>query len=542
MDSTHSPSLSETDQPRLTERKRSSMTSVSTQPKIEVPVWFSVFIGNPYPTAPRFRHARFDAKISKDMFAFHNNNLISSTDRGQEIFNLRAIVSLSLTFTDEMLHCIKESCIIYNSRPTESLELHRLMSTIASHTECIKRKDEINWSIGSFTSDRPYVCSLAMPICSAEGKCHRIATERAQKYIEGITDGVILPQPLGSKITTQSIEEKSDQPFESRTQSSDSVRPNQNVELIMASPEFSPPDSPLKEGLHNIGTTVFVGRPSFQMQQLTTAVFPDITSKTSFTVSNFGAQCVPMRKLIMKFCRFVNGTWKYSEMNAALGLDSDAHTFELGVPICETKGICEQFARVSAREFLKLLAPSGLSLPFPEPAQSLVEKIAPEFLIWGSQENNDHPAHCNLSVNNLRLWYEMCYLNHGVKRESCEEPGQHEEENQVEVGTEKSENDDSMVWVFDLAYHSHPLDENEEIMEAKNLDPVIAEYRNKEIFQPLLTLDFWLLYEAIGSRGIIEDTQISEGEGDYDDGYECANEREFEGELGSEYDDDDEGG
>ncbi|KAH8426501.1 uncharacterized protein LDX57_004236 [Aspergillus melleus] len=565
MDSTHSSSLSQDNQSNLTESQHSSATSVSTQPKIKVSAWFSVFVGNPDPTAPRFKHAWFDARIPKEIFAFQRANIVVGndsvenisfvgTDRERQdirekISIFRAIISLSLTFTDEMFNCVHGGCIVCNSAPVESLvhrplcvtetgyhqlvdfqETYKLMSTIASHAESIMQTDQMDWSIGSFMDGRPYVCSLAMPVCTTTGECFRIATERAQGYIEGIIDGDILPRPLNTAKNGQITEEAKCGTHESTTHSNDNDIAKHDIDLAAKSSDLSLPDSPLKERFYNIGKTIFVGRPSLQVQHtppsgelsclVLSATFPRSAmpdrSKNQADaaidycrVSGYYEQDIlhhlvlrcavcpkpvaastmvhfpiafprthrgcledgPVRKLIMKLCRFVNGTWNYPETNAALGFGSDAHIFELVVPICEMKSICEKVARISAREFLRLLTPSGNPLPFPgldpdtnltavhamfrsfseeepEPAECLVEKIAPECLIPEDEsEHKDNPNNRTLSVGSLRLWFENCHMNQEVMRESFGEKVQ-KEEDQVQVEVEKFETDASVVWVF----------------------------------------------------------------------------------------------
>ncbi|KAI9041372.1 uncharacterized protein KD926_006948 [Aspergillus affinis] len=622
MDSTHSSSLSPDNPSNLTESQHSSATSVSTQPKIEVSVWFSVFIGNPDSTGPRFEHARFDGKIPKKLFVFQRSFV--GTDREGQDFReqlsiLHAIVSLSLTFADEMFDCVQEGCIVCKSGPVSALihrplcvtetgyhqlfdfqETYRLMSTIASHTESIKQTGQISWSIGSFMSDRPYVCSLALPVCTTDGECFRIATERAQDYIEGIIDGDVLPQPFNCAKIDKITEAEKRGAHGPSTHSSNNAIAEHDNDFQLNSADLSVPDSPLKEGLYNIGTTMFVGTPSLQVKHalpqgelsclvLSTtfprSVMPERSKNQADAaidycrVSGYYEQDIlhhldlrcavcpnpvaastlvhfpiafprthggcledgSVRKLIMELCRFVNGTWNYPEMNAALGFGNDAHIFELVVPICETKSICEKVARISAREFLRLLTPSGTSLPFPglepdtnlaavhamfrsfseeepEPAECLVEKIAPECLISEDEpERKDSPKDSTLSVSSLRLWFENCHMDQEVSRESLSEKAQ-KEEDQDQVEVEKPETDDSVVWVFDLVDPSHPFDENEGNPEAKITDPVIEDYQTKEMFQTLLTWDFWLLYEAITSQATFDGTDFSENK-EAKDGY-----------------------
>ncbi|KAK1144857.1 hypothetical protein N8T08_004870 [Aspergillus melleus] len=188
----------------------------------------------------------------------------------------------------------------------------------------------------------------------------------------------------------------------------------------------------------------------------------------------------PVRKLIMKLCRFVNGTWKYPEMNTALGFGSDAHIFELVVPICEMKSIFPD---------TNLAAVHAMSRSFseeePEPVECLVEKIAPEcFIPEDEREHKDNPKDSTLNV---------------------------------EVA--KPETDGSVVWVFDLVDPSHPFDENEEDPEAKVMDPVTEGFRIQQMFQPLLTWDFWLLYEAITGQSTVDGTYLSEKDADEEGGY-----------------------
>lgn len=608
MNATRSSSISKDGHSSHSGRKQDSDTRASTQPRVDIPIWFSVFIGNPDSTDPRFQHARFDAKVSEDMFRVQRigdvsrSGSIDSTGIGsaQDMRKLCAIISLSISFTDEILNCFERKCIVCKIRPAESLvyrplcaietgyneladfrETYKLISTIASHADGITRMDEMNWSIGSFLGDRPYICALAIPICSDQGECHRVATQRTQQYIEDIIDGVIPPRSLQGAKVDGSTQDRKSETLNSSITSSDSVMIKRSDPSEIYLPDLSIPDSPLEERLYNIGTTMFVGRPILQFNDplpqgelscfvlsmtfpysampnisknqadaaidycrvsgyyeqellhhvdLQCAVCPKSTSANTLvhvpiTFPRTQKHCLedgPARKLIIKLCQFVNGTWNYPEMNAALGLGSDAHIFELAVPICETKAFCEEVARISAREFLRLLAPSGLSLPFPGltpdtnlaavhavfrsfsekeplPAETLVEKIAPGCLVSEAGENKDDAQESTLSVGNLRAWFEKCYRDPDAKSELSAQVEKKKTE-QKKVDNEGCENEDSVVWVFDLVDHSNPSNVNGEDVETERPDPLIEEYRHLEMFRPLLNMSFWLLYETIGSR------------------------------------------
>ncbi|KAA8645736.1 hypothetical protein EYZ11_001276 [Aspergillus tanneri] len=605
----------------------SSSASKPSQPRMEIPVWFSVFIGNPDPTSPRFDNARFDANISDEVFRspYTNNSFerisvrsiyLEKPDPNKELSLFRAVVSLSLAFTDEIFNCLDGGCIVCQRYPAKSLihrplcsvangyheladfkEMHRLMSTIASHTMHITRIDEVNWSIGSFMSDKPYICALAMPVCSAEGKCYQIATKRAQEYIEGIFSGEIVPQPL-----------RDSQPDKASTETS-SLK-NKYSDSMTSDHSSGTRSSSLEESVvvrrvdmdkpYIIGTTVFVGRPSLQIQGLPrhkhlsclvlSSMFPQdampdslkneadaaidycrvaghyeqnilqcadfrcvvctklVTANTlvhlPISFIRTDRRCLEaglLRRLIMKICRFVGGKWTYPEMNAALGASSDAQVFELAVPICEPKSLCEEIARISAHEFLRLLLPSGMTLPFPgldpdtelsavdsifrsfssdqpEPAEPLVEKIANDCLISGEEGYGEDPTDSTLTVSKLRRWFEMCFLEEDMTPEDIKKVA-YRVKGDSGIEDEQSEIDDSIIWVYDLVDLSDSSDEDRGDTESNARDEIIAECREKQLFQPVLTMDFWLLYEAF-NKGVADNKEAHAIEAaDVEDGY-----------------------
>jgi endogenous inhibitor of DNA gyrase (YacG/DUF329 family) len=207
---------------------------------------------------------------------------------------------LCRSFEGEILNCATEGCTICGKSPVQSLvhrplcatrygyvelsdfvEMHKLVSTVASHTTHITRRDEMDWSVGGVMSDRPYICSLAVPICSPEGECHTAATRMMQTYIEGIRDGSIKPKALDELETPES----SSLPQRRSMTSQRSFRVNttrnddySGSTVCVRSPSIETLGSPTAQP-YKIGATMFVGRPSLQLSgtprrgQLSCSVF-----------------------------------------------------------------------------------------------------------------------------------------------------------------------------------------------------------------------------------------------------------------------------
>lgn len=446
---------------------RSTTQSASSQPSSqfsdskEIPIWLSVFFGNIDLTSPRLDHARFGAQFSDRVFERRNirgssesfsKSLESSTLRplprqqrlSQDLAAFEGIIQLASSFTTEILACVTEGCAVCHAEKARSLvhrplsatcsgyfdlpdfsQTARLMSIIASHTAHITEKAEIDWSIGNIVDENPYVCTLAVPICSADGECSRVAAQRTQAYIDGILEGTIKPNPAAAKfgVSEQAIQTTT-QTRSFRSSGDDGKAQSDDLgDLSFAESSFATSDSDSAR-LYTVGTTVFVGKPSLQIDdhprrgQLSCLVYSSswpkpllpgpskneaddaidycriAASHEKLILESADYRCAvcselaaagslvhrpiaflrtnaqggldeSLRQLIMKLFQFVCGRWNFSAVNSALGSNSDAHIFDYIVPICKSNSVCEEVARAAAQEFIKLLIPSGMRLIFP---------------------------------------------------------------------------------------------------------------------------------------------------------------------------------
>lgn len=76
--------------------------------------------------------------------------------------------------------------------------------------------------------------------------------------------------------------------------------------------------------------------------------------------NTIGAQSDGIKKSVMKLFQFVEGRWKYKEMNAALSPDGRCHINEWVVPICSRNSNCEGLARLAVKEAMKRLMPEDV--------------------------------------------------------------------------------------------------------------------------------------------------------------------------------------
>ncbi|RHZ48005.1 uncharacterized protein CDV56_104922 [Aspergillus thermomutatus] len=604
-------------------RNSSTGVSIYTIESKEIPIWFTVFFGKPSLPSPQLDNARFNAKIServfepsstpadspsKSSFRTSVSSSISLPRPGlsEEPSVLRTILSLCRSFEGEILNCVAEGCTICGKCPAQSLvhrplcatrygyvelsdfvEMHKLVSTVASHTTHITRRDEIDWSVGDVMSDRPYICSLAVPICSPEGECHQAAAKMMQTYIEGIRDGSIKPKALD----TFEIQERPGLPQRRSVTSQYSFRVNttRNEDysastLCLRSPSIEALGT-LSARPFKIGATVFVGRPSLQLSgaprrgQLSCSVFSSTWSGPALPgvakneaddavfycriaasyehhilgSANYrcavcselvpakslvhrpllfvqthrsGLQSESERRLIVKLSQFVQGRWSYPEMNAVMGGTTDAHVFDLAVPICEGKTLCEEVARTSAREFVKLLLPSDMALIFPgldpdtdlslmkdevvsefvykpEDAEVLVDRIGCDLLKMTGEERDEDPMDCSLTVTKLRRWYELAFEEEEAKRQYLKDIGYKRTGDCSESDSDDSEIDDDLIWVYAL----NDPDESSSRRSSARLsnrelsrqDLAIRKLEKLALFQPTLSFGFWKVWETMKS-------------------------------------------
>ncbi|KAE8150479.1 hypothetical protein BDV25DRAFT_154301 [Aspergillus avenaceus] len=205
----------------------------------ETHVWFSVFIGEPFLLKPMLDHACFSAAMSAEVLdcLLTNNNypLKNETERRsasmiyatappdpKHAALFRAIVSLSYKFEKEIFSIVGFRCAICKQRAA-TLLLHRplcankdmykdskracdMMSTIASHVNHVKMEEEIEWCIGRCLSDRPFLCSLAVPICSEVAHCFGAAKVMIQKYTSATSQDKDWPcRNIGTNATQATI-------------------------------------------------------------------------------------------------------------------------------------------------------------------------------------------------------------------------------------------------------------------------------------------------------------------------------------------------
>ncbi|GFF86539.1 hypothetical protein IFM53868_04845 [Aspergillus udagawae] len=602
---------------------RNSSTSISIYSieSKEIPIWFSVFFGKPSLLSPQLDNARFNAKISEGVFepsstpanspskSSFRTSVSSSASLPrpgllEEPHVLRAILSLCRSFEGEILSCVTEDCTICGKGPTQSLvhrplcatqygyvelsdfvAVHKLVSTVASHTMHITRRDEIDWSVGGVVSDRPYICSLAVPICSSEGECHTAATRMMQTYIEGIRDGSIKPKALDKFETS----DRRSLPQRRSVTSQRSFRVNtarnedySGSTVCLRSPSIETLGSPSAQPF-KIGATIFVGRPSLQLSgtprrgQLSCSVFSSTWSGPALpgvakneaddavfycriaafyehhilSSANYccavcselaparslvhrpllfaqthrsGLQNESERRLIVRLSQFVQGRWSYPETNAVMGGTTDAHVFDLIVPICESNTLCAEVARTSAREFVKLLLPSDMALIFPgldpdtdlslmedeavseyvykpEDAEVLVDRVGCDLLTMIGEERDEDPMDCSLTITKLRRWYELVFEEEEAKRLYLQDIGYKRTGDRSESDSDDSEIDDDIVWVYALNDPDESSSRRNSARlsnrELRRQDSAIRKFEELTLFQPTLSLEFWKVWEAM---------------------------------------------
>ncbi|EAW09301.1 uncharacterized protein ACLA_035040 [Aspergillus clavatus NRRL 1] len=441
-----------------------SSTGISIQtvdPKV-IPIWLSVFFGNPSVPSPQLDHARFNAKASERVFEL-SHTLADSPSKASFRTSVssrlslprsglsdnapvfQAMTSLCREFEDEILSCVTGSCTVCGQAPAQALvhrplcatrygyvelsdfvEVHQLVTTVASHTAHFTRRDEVDWSVGGVMSDRPYICLVAVPICSSGETCHQSATQMLQTYVERIRDGTIRPKELEegdealrkshSQTSLSLISARSPKKYIPRTEAGN----DRNIYLRSPSMAAGSPST----SVHTIGATVYIGRPSLQLSeaprrgQLTCSVYAstwpgsvlpgvamneaddaifycriagfyeqyildsadyrcaicsEVVSAESLVhrpllfvrTNKTGLMNESERGLIKTLSQFVQGRWSYPQMTAVMGGTSDAHIFDFVVPICKSRTLCEEVARTAAREFIKLVLPRDIKLVFP---------------------------------------------------------------------------------------------------------------------------------------------------------------------------------
>ncbi|KAG2006467.1 hypothetical protein GB937_008614 [Aspergillus fischeri] len=604
-------------------RNSSTGLSVYSIESKEIPIWFSVFFGKPSLLSPQLDNARFNARISERVFEPSSapaNSPSKSSFRTSVSSNvslprpglleeppvIRAILSLCRSFEGEILNCVTDGCTICGKDPAQALvhhplcatrygyvelsdfvEMHKLVSTVASHTSHVTRRDEIDWSVGDVMSDRPYICSLAVPICSSEGECHRAATRMMEMYIDGIRDGSIKPKALDKVETT----DRSSLPQRRSDTSQRSFRVNTTKKedysgstLCLRSPSIETLGSPTAQP-YKIGATMFVGRPSLQLSgtprrgQLGCSVFSSTWSGPALpgvakneaddavfycriaafyenhilSSANYrcavcsevaparslvhrpllfvqthrsGLQNESERRLIVKLSQFVQGRWSYPEMNAVMGGTTDAHVFDLLVPICKSNTLCAEVARTSAREFVKLLLPSDMALIFPgldpdtdlslmedgavgeylykpEDAEVLVHRIGCDLLTMTGEERDEDPMDCSLTITKLRRWYELAFEEEVAKRLYLEDIGYKRTGDRSESDSDDSEIEDDLVWVYALNNPDESSSRRNSAQlsnrELTRQDSAIRKFEKLALFQPTLSLEFWKVWEAMKS-------------------------------------------
>lgn len=623
----------------------------------EVHVWLSIFFGSPDPEAPELDHARFNGRVAKEIWEPRTRPYTNPVEKllfdtkeanrlsAQQSVHLKnpeaklpiffAVGKLAVRFSDELLSIQKGACRMCRKREVKCFvfrplsatkngylelsdfeKMHRIMRTVASHTTHFRKRAEVDWSIGNFTSDRPYMCCLAIPVCSLEEYCFQRALLSSQNYIMGVMKGSIRPRPLKEdirrakrKMTNTSVGRS----FSSTGATSPSgwTSPGSSFGAYgTPASSFGPLSDPNKKRgkLCTIGTTVFIGRPDLQIRgrpqrgQLSCLVLSstwpqsilpgqskneadeayDYCRVASYherhileTADYRCAICsdtVPAQSLVhrpiayvrtgrkelqdkhlryalMRFALYVKGRWNCPDTLDFFGAYSDAQIFDFAVPICENKSICEEVARTAAREFVKLLLPRDMKLVFPgldpdtdlsmlefedddnnfssleqDNPELLIKKIGPRALISENGDRGEDPMDCALTVTKLRRWYELCFKEEIAKRAYLRHIGYKRTGDVSDSDSDyESDIDDSVVWVYtrdgdEDGVGDGDTDTLSTSSSSKTVRPedqlsresVIQRLDNQALFSPLLNLDFWLLCEAVGGRGLERDETDSE--------------------------------
>lgn len=561
----------------------------------EIPIWLSVFFGDLNLAEPQLDHARFDAKIIEDVFdrcqpshgptksshAKSDMDLDEKQRLSEDLASIAAIKRLSASFNDLILSCVKKGCAICKKQNPQSVVYHplsatrygyigssdmvttgRLMTIIASHTTHITELAEIDWSIGNFTSNKPYICTLGVPVCTANGKCSRAAVVKIQAYLDAILEGRLKPNAAAARSCAfKSTRGQSD--------SSKDVSPDYFGNWSFRDTSVATSSSGTCR-LYTVGTTVFIGRPPLEVDdsqkrgQLGCLVYsskwpkellqgsfkneaddavdycrvaarheqlilesaewrcavcvepvkaaslvhrPLAFKRTSARVDLNGS----IRQLVMRLFQYVNGRYKFGDVNWALGSASDAHIFDYVVPICKTKTICEQVARLAALDFVTQLAPLGMHIIFPglEPDtdlkvfegtfydDSVRELETPQLQV-------SKPASCGFmtdesirmedpSVSSLRD-----RLHQQARRSTWRKMERKRSGYDSDSDSEDFEVEESSVWVYGKHYiengtpvHSSELDRPPEPVSKR-----IERLERRMLFQPMLGAEFWMVLEA----------------------------------------------
>ena len=445
-----------------------SSSQKSFQPK-DLPttgIWLSVFIGRP--DEGGFDHARFNARVPQELW-LNDNAFMTKPDSkalGSISWNqsthlrfpevrlpiLHAAGKVGVAFTEEVLVVHDGPCVICRTkkarftmcRPVaatrrgyfdlpDAARMYRFMATLASHTGHFTSRREVDWSVGSFFTDRPYMCCIAVPVCSTDDYCYRSALSCTQSYIMGILDVNVKPRPLQDMFVKTDTTKTTYRLRVSRGLAMSSGHRS----LVRRTPTTAVfPVNNVDRKLLTIGTTVFIGRPELQLadrgqnQQLSCLVLSstwpayllpsqmkneadeayDYCRVAAYHESHIletadyrcaiCPQAVPARSLLhrpilvsrtgrrplqdsslrgslTRLAQYVKSHWNHPEMELFFGGASDAHIWDYAVPICETGTICEEVARTAAREFTKLFLPSDMPVLYsgldPDTDLSLLE-------------------------------------------------------------------------------------------------------------------------------------------------------------------------
>jgi len=492
-------------------------------------------------------------------------------------------------------------------------KMHRILRTIASHTTHFRNRAEVNWAIGDFTSDRPYMCCLAVPVCSLEDHCFREAMLSSQNYIMGVMEGSIKPRPLKEDIKRAKRKMTNTSVGRSFSSTPGAMSPTGWMSPGWMSPTspgssfgayITPPSSFNQQNdltqkqpkLCTIGTTVFIGRPDLQAHtppqrgQLTCLVLSSTWPQTLLPVQSKNeadeafdycriagyherhiletadyrcaicSDAVPAQSLVhrpiayirtgrkelqnkrlryalMRFAPYVEGRWSCPDTIDFFGGYSDAHVFDFAVPICRSKGICEEVARTAAREFVKLFIPRDMKLAFPglspdtdlamiefdddlvyeDNPELLVKKIGLHALISAQGDRGEDPMDCALTVTKLRRWYELCFKEEVAKRAYLKQIG-YKRTGDVSDSDSGSDDesviDDSVIWVYERENRDYNDTESTtnssrtvKLEDQLSRETVVQRLESQMLFAPALNLDFYLLCEAVGLRDKDKDSE-----------------------------------
>lgn len=605
------PSFSRHSSLRNSHSPSQSQLSPPFSPHKEIPIWLSIFFGNLDPVFPRLDHARFNAKITEDVFerapvrrytdsssrSYDSNSgrdLAPQQRLSQDLASVAAIKHLSTTFTDEVLTCVTQGCAICQNINAQSVvyrplsatrsgyfelpdfaQTGRLMSIIASHTTHITEKAELDWSIGNMPNEKPYVCTLAVPVCAADGECSRVAAVKIQAYIDAILEGRIRPNAVAAEYGVSDLTRGQD--FSS-TRDGGKVVTDYFGDTGFLETSF-PTSDPGSGRLHTVGTTVFIGRPSLQVDdcpkrgQLGCLVYTSnwpksllpgpskneaddaidycsiAASHEKLILESADYRCAMcselvrarsllhhplafertsaqtnldehLRQLVMRLFRFVNGRWNYQDVNSALGSGSDAHIFDYVVPICRSKSVCEEVARAAAQEFIQQLRPPRMRVIFVglkpdtdlkvfegaadedfewerEPPRLLVSRPGAEGLMTEKADRGEDP-NASSPIPKLRHRLEVerskrNFLKNMMRTRSGDASGSESEESEI---------DESTIWVYVRTDLEDGTSEHsaESARQSRSERELVKRVERQLLFQPMMSLDFFLVIEATRNR------------------------------------------